>query len=493
MRLVVGNVATKAVVGGVDHLLDFDVMEELRSYLRVRPEGYHRSPRYKKRIWDGWKYFISKQGLFATGYLEMVATYMESLGVEVHIEDERDNLPILNKVLDPYIGKIDGEDWYGFDYQLKMVNKLSNHIHVGGQDVYFPRGIFDAATNAGKNSIAALIIKNLVTQRNCLFMVSGMEIYEQAVEFLTQVIGEPVGEISSKKYNPTWCTVAMVKSLYNKAQKSINVRKYLSDIQVLIVDESDEAGAAEYSKCLSYVGAGMRVFVSGTPLDSNQVSNMMSIGLSGKVLGRITNKFLIENGYSQMPLVNILYCKSKMPALRSYPIEEEHGIHTSMERIHLMATIIEKHRGEPILVSFDNIAHGEFMLDQLQDIFPELDMGIAHGDPKKKNERKQNIKDFKEGKLDVLFASMILKRGANIPVIRVMIMAHGGKSVITVKQLAGRGMRHDHENDHFYLYDFYDFGKYLAKHSRKRISIYKKEGFDVTEHYETKRGVAVIS
>lgn len=70
-----------------------------------------------------------------------------------------------------------------------------------------------------------------------------------------------------------------------------------------------------------------------------------------------------------------------------------------------------------------------------------------------------------------------------MPNIRAQIAAQGGKSVITVKQLMGRAIRHDGKNWEVFYYDFYDDGKWLSKHSLRRISIYRKEGFEITTSY----------
>jgi len=71
---------------------------------------------------------------------------MDDLGIQVEVEDVRTNLPYLKKVLDTKVGS-----WEFRDYQNDLVSKVHNYIVVGGNEIYFPRGIIDAATNAGKS------------------------------------------------------------------------------------------------------------------------------------------------------------------------------------------------------------------------------------------------------------------------------------------------------------------------------------------------------
>lgn len=494
MKLIVENVQTKAVIGGKDLLLDIDIMEELQKYLRVRPDGYHHSTAYKKRQWDGWRRFITKDGRFATGFLPMVAKFAQDLGVQVDIEDNRGDLPKMKPVEDMtnYIGYIDGKDWIAegkFEYQFEMVKKLHNTINLSNADLYFPRGILDCATNAGKTSMVALILNNLDRNYNTIFMVSNKLIFQQAVEFFSQVIGEPVGEVKSGKYAPKWFTVCMVKTLYNRAKESMNVRKWLKDTEVLIVDESDEAGATEYSKVLSYIGAGMRVFVSGTPLEASKVNNMVAVGLSGKVLGRITNKELIDKGVSQKPKITMLLNNSGKNALIGYADEVDRNIHLSEIRADAICKIIEEHSDKNILITFIEKKHGYFMFNYCKDRLPMIDMDIVHGTSAS---RDYSIDAFKKNRISVLFSSMILKRGANIPNIQVLVLAQAGKSIITGKQVIGRALRHDGQSDDVLIYDLYDVGKYVSKHSDQRIKLYLNEEFDLTFDYENKKGKPIL-
>lgn len=483
--MIVGNVKTKVVIGGKDNLLGIDLMKHLREYLRLRPTGYHRSPAYKKGRWDGWRYFITPAGVFPTGFVELVASYMEELGAEVIIEDTREGLPRLKEKLDNRIGVIDGKEWEGFDYQMSMISRLNNYIKAGSENMYFPRGIYDCATNAGKNSIAALIVKNLDKKYNTAFIVSNEGIFRQAVSFFSQVIGEPVGEIKSGKYKPSWFTVIMVRTMRNRAKEAINAKKYLNDLDVLIVDESDEAGSKEYATVLAMVGAGMRIFLSGTPLEAAPENNMAAIGLSGKVLGKISNKFLIDNGYSQRTVINMLLNITPFePA--DYDTEKVRNIHLSHNRVNLIIDeVLKKHPDDSILITFKEMEHGYFMLEQIQEQLPELSIDIAHGTSA---DKMGTLERFKNREVRVLLASMIVKKGLNIPAIEVLVSAQGGQSVIEVKQILGRGLRKKEHDRPLQVYDFYDTGKYVSKHSAKRARIYKKDEFEVVYNFDQKRG-----
>lgn len=65
---------------------------------------------------------------------------------------------------------------------------------------------------------------------------------------------------------------------------------------------------------------------------------------------------------------------------------------------------------------------------------------------------------------------------------RTLINAAGGDSEANLLQVLGRGLRRlPGQKDEIDVYDFYDQGKYLMRHSKHRIIWYKKEGFPVEE------------
>lgn len=95
------------------------------------------------------------------------------------------------------------------------------------------------------------------------------------------------------------------------------------------------------------------------------------------------------------------------------------------------------------------------------------------------------VERFKEHTDSVLIASPIFDEGVDVPDMRALIIADGGKSVRAVLQKVGRGVRKKKTGAN--TIDVVDFAdathKWLSDHSLERISIYEGEGFEVT--YET--------
>lgn len=491
MKILVGNVKCTAVIGGKDHLLKCDLAKELREYLRVRPEGYWHSLAYKirgadgERKWDGWKYFINKEGDFASGFLPLVAGFAESLGATVELIDKRENVPVLR---DELVTDVRHHDM--MVHQSKAVGKLRGDF--GG--IAYPRGVFYCATNSGKTTMAAGVHLNLVKPKGTLrslFIVHTREIYDQAVEFF-QAAGISTGGIKSGKrgYDTGGdMTVGMIKTMDNLLKrKDATFLSDLNNFDVVFIDEGHHAGAPGYSRVMQACkSASVRIVLSGTALENkDKVKNMIVVGLSGPVLAKIKNTDMFEAGVSKRPHVKVLASPHLQGQMMTYDQEYNTLIATSKPRMKAIMRELKTDLGKRTIITFEEIGHGEFMYEFITLKAPELRVALTHGQDKNRSEK---FRMFKEGKLDLLLVSMIVQEGLNLPGIKRMVFAHGGKAPIRQKQLAGRGMRRAQgEEDTFEIIEVWDRGLYTEKHSRARMKIYKEEGFILEYMYPNRKG-----
>lgn len=485
MVIVVENVASQAVIGGSDNLLDIDLAHEMRMYLRVKVQNAFRVSSYKARKWDGYRYFITEKGLkFATGFLPVLIPFLEELGVKITIDDRRTNLP--------YIRKEEMRDRLGDkvlrDIQRPLVACVDNYLKYGdGKELYFPRGLIDAATNTGKTLVMGLIYDNF---EDCkvLIIVHRKEIFDQMVDYYGQYFD--VGIISSGRYHVTDFTIAMVSSLASKLDSSLNVKHDMRRFNTLMVDEGHRAGGTEYSEVLKEIPAGARFIVSGTALENTDpIKNMIITAMSGRRLAKVTNKEMIEAGHSQAPVIHMKLNDVFVPnKCFNYDAEMEECIFRSEKRKQDIIDWIKEGPGKDVVtaIAFNELEHGTRLHWFLTKAFPELVVEIVHG---KDPDRKEKLKSFKRKEIDVLVCSTIVQEGFDTDVIGSMVYAIAGKSSIRLKQFLGRGMRHDGISKEFHVLDWWDYGKYIGKHSGTRLKIYQTEGFEVKYYYpETKTG-----
>jgi superfamily II DNA or RNA helicase len=268
--------------------------------------------------------------------------------------------------------------------------------------------------------------------------------------------------------------------------KSLGTLTELRKFNILVVDEAHRSTSDAYTKIFKAMDASCIYFMSGTPFDGGcPLQKLLVIGASGATLHKISNEFLINEGVSQKPLVFIHYCLILEPDFKgrgsfesAYELEKL-SMQTSEHRMNAIIDIIIFKEGKQGLLTFIEESHGNFMEKEL------IRNGISYVFINHKStDRDYKMDLFKSGKVQILLASMVVREGLNLPMIRFSILAQGGKSKVNVKQLVGRSVRTDGDNETVEIHDFYDDGaEVLSKHSITRLNIYKSEGFDITLNF----------
>ena len=96
--------------------------------------------------------------------------------------------------------------------------------------------------------------------------------------------------------------------------------------------------------------------------------------------------------------------------------------------------------------------------------------------------RKEVTDDLRKGKYPAIIATTIYDEGIDIPEIKTLIIAAGGKSPIRGRQRIGRGLRKAFGKNTVKIIDFMDWTtKYLFLHSRQRLQVWKEEGYEIKE------------
>lgn len=482
MKIVVGNKICQLVIGGPDYLIDPKLHEHIRDYLSVDVPGAFHSPLYKKRVWDGKKYFCTPKGKVPTGMLPVLLDYLDDIyrDLDVELLDERSGLVSFPEQWNTTVGdySMDGD----YEHQLALAMAYDNIIEYRGQKLPFPRGIADAATNAGKTTIIAGIFRNAICDnKKMLILIHRKAIYKQLVDFMGEVFGE-VGQINDKYYEVKDVTVAMVQTLANRAAVGVTARHDIASFPILVADESHRTGSKTYKNVLKYSDAYCRVFLSGTALDSDDiVAKLDSIAASGPKLAEVTKVELMEKNISTPVEVQIHLCNTM---LESIPVDyrdyQDQCIKYSYERAAIIRKLAEAATG-PAIVAVEKIEHGQFVYERMSGMGKIVE--FTNGEDLHQLDK---IDAFKKGEIDVLIATAILSEGINLPKVSTIIYAVGGKAKISVKQWMGRIERLDESKEKSIFHDFYDISPYVQKHSEGRIKIYRDEGLPVFMDFDLK-------
>lgn len=421
-------------------------------------------PKYKRGLWDGYV-SLWKGNAFPTGLLYSVRKLLSERKRIVDIDWGDYQSPFK---LD-YSQIVHQDMLAGIelrDYQLSAINKL----------LKAKRGIAKMATNAGKTEVFAGIIKALGLPKT-IIMVHRKDLMYQTAIRLEKRLGCPIGMFGDSLRQWRDITVCMVKTF----QSHMDEVPY-EDVKLLVIDECHNTSASNYLDVVMEIPALYRYGFSGTPLKQDALDDMKLMGATGRVLVEISNKDLIEAGYSATPIVTMYEIDDTVmrpndkasydDAMTSFIIDCSH-------RNQMVADIAvaKSSSGSTVLVFVNRIAHGKLLYDMLVDKAPVV--CFVSGDDSTST-RLKAIEQMRGGTPGIFIVTNIFDEGVDVPGVDVLILAAGGESPRQLLQRVGRGLRQKAENNVLTVVDFIDYNnKHLLGHSSKRVDTYVQEGFSV--------------
>lgn len=445
--------------------------KELRGYLSIENAGARFSKSEKVPKFAEKHFFITeKQGLACVGFLPIIIRWLEGKQASYELADCRGPLPEFNPDFDRTDGNITLRD-----YQEQAVLACNNMIG----NLSFPVGSLDLATNSGKTYIP-WFARKAYNNANMVILIPSSMVFRQTVKEMSKLWPDEVGVIYGDKMEWKPVIISSPKTLYNKMfdDGSITPKMFMDrGYKILMFDEMHLSTGKESVQLLKKLPMSIRIGLSGTIRDhSSDRLKLQAIGNFGLSLMEVSKKELMDRGISQKPKVTILYVP---PIIRkTYAEAYENGIRENSVRASIIReSILANHKDECVLITCEHAAHAQFLYETLKDLG-----SVAVADSKDSSRHKK-IDSFAKGETRVLISTMIVRVGLNLPLIRAVYMAQGGKNMISLSQVSGRGERNDGVHDAFSLYDFMDDSPWLKQHSLTRIAFYHKEGFDVTFNY----------
>ena len=506
-----------------------ELMHRLNEALAVETPGFSFSSTYNRGFWDGKTRFLNKKtGQFPTGLLSYVAKTLKKHGEEYEIVDNRTPVGYsLDKEITlshKKLGQITLRD-----YQYESVEK----------GLASSRGIINVATNGGKTEIACGIIKSILPHlkkgQRIAFFTHSTEIFNQSAKRLSERLQIKVGKIGAGTWDEQQVTVVMIPTIqkYYKKPKKPTATKKLKDLQAeskrlkdlslrdksykdeyknaqeavkeytkqqmeklndgynkgkgfldslvgFIADEAHHSSSDTwYNIFMSLENCYFRYGLTGTVDESNEINLFRLYGCTGKIVKKVTNKFLIENGYSAKPVVYFLPIDTKSIDYVDYQTARDQGIINNKERNQAFVDkVLERAKsGKQCLIIVNETTHGEIILNMLSD--QGITVDFTHGEMTKTH-RQKVLDRLDEGSLDVLIATSILDEGVDVSGINCLFLMAGGKSMRQMLQRIGRGLRKKEDGSGLEVYDALDYhNEFLVDHTAERYQTYKNEEFEV--------------
>jgi superfamily II DNA or RNA helicase len=360
------------------------------------------------------------------------------------------------------------------DYQSSAINSAFSNTYGGS---WWPRGIIKVATGGGKTEIACSMIKS--SGARTLFLVHRKDLLTQTIDRFNKY-GLRASQVGSGQKDFSGHTVvATVQTLW-KMFHSSKFKEEMKKFDQLFIDEAHLV-AADLNKGNIFVkvasaaeNAYMRWGLTATPMMKDDYSGLLLRGVTGEVLYEITNRELIEKGYLSEATVEMIKMEPPKHVVNQWPACYETGIMTSDERNKKVVEMAMQ-GPHPCLILVQRTSHGRILKDMFNDkgkVVP-----FVHGSSKGEY-RKDIINLLTNNQLDIAIASTIWDEGVDIPSIRTLILAGGGKSVVKNMQRLGRSLRRDSGKSQVRVVDFYDTApRWLRNHSNMRKGIWEGEGF----------------
>jgi superfamily II DNA or RNA helicase len=437
-----------------------------------------------KQGWDGRTSILSKlhpskgMGLFPTGLLPLVHEELKNLLVAViDFNDLRVVPPGVN--MNPvYTVALR-------DYQQNAIAEaMSNVIIMGDREHYWPCGVLKIATGGGKTELAVAMYE--AQPLPSVFVVHRKHLVTQAKDRFAKY-GIPTGQIGDSVFDPspTGITVATIQTLHNvlksgdmgKINQFIKARQIFFDEAHLCA--SKVAMGNQFVKLAQqFRHAFFRWGLTATPFMKDKYSNQLLMGCTGDLLCEISNNDLIKAGHLTPPRVKII----EIPPVKGpkqWPEVYESAIILNLPRNERIIKELQD-CPKPAFVMCTRLSHAKVLHSMAKDIGISLPP-VQQGSTKNKD-REQVIKDLQSGKEKAIIATTIYDEGVDLPELRTLILAGGGKSSVANLQRVGRGLRKATGKHEVLVIDFNDTtGTVLKRHSAARKKLWVDEGFTIEE------------
>lgn len=384
------------------------------------------------------------------GFTKEILLTAKQNGIQVtEFEDNRTHFPFQDKQWSH------DELMKFFDPKFKYVE---HQIRILQAMIKTNTGIIKACTSAGKTSSFIGYMK--LTKLPTLILVDKVTLGAQLADEVNKA-GIECGFCSGKGYKDGYCMVSTIQSV----KKIPNLEKF----KCMIVDECHLSQSNSFQEFFKQFGCPLKFGFTASPYNGDYLKFAKIRQFLGSIIVEVKSDELINNEVMAKPTLYFVknLCEPGFDYASSYDINVVNSERRNKKIINI-ANMYD--RGVAVLVT--SIKQGKYLEENIPNsLFIAGETSLE--------ERRQAINDFNEGKIRVLIGSNILNTGISISNMFVLIQGAAQKAITTTIQRIGRVLRITPEKKQCKYYDFIDMGnKFLEKHSKGRLSLFKKEGYN---------------
>ncbi len=434
--------------------------------LRYRRKGFRFTEAYKRGRWDGWSTVLDRYGRFPAGLVPFVTQRLSAAGHSVEIADTRQR-PSPHPALAPASLSA------GLTLLPHQIQAVNIAYEAG-------RGVIHHPVGSGKTKILVELVRRCAVP--ALVLTHRKDLLYQLYGEFTKSLNIPglIGVIGDGSWRENWIVIGTFQTI-NAALNNYprQAKDFLESRQAVLVDEIQHLRAPTYEAVMkAAVNAFYRYGCSATPHREGEPETKFKVeGWTGPVVSH--EEFVEER---QVPAdVFVVHYDAPETDL-PWPEDYEVGVCESRERNTLTAELVLL-APKPVLVLIERIDHGRKLAAMLGTSYKDPHCSLhglwapqkvvfIYGEDKAKV-REQALEAFRNNHVDVLVSSVILDEGVDLPNIRTLILAGGGRAPHRIIQRVGRGQRRTQVKQQLLVFDFWDRGKYTGRHSKQRLKTYK--------------------
>lgn len=372
------------------------------------------------------------------------------LGVELINRDDLQNLWVMRR------SEI-GRDIKPRKYQQDVIDNALSHYNDGKSKL-----LIEMATGLGKTYTVAHIIKRLFQQRDqipkVLFLAHQVEILLQSVTAFKNVLG--VGNysfsacISGSIPENTDFVFASFDTFYGQISQ-LNKNSY----DFIVVDEAHHTPARTYSEVVTKFNPRLLIGLTATPYRADNKDVIRFFGGVEGHIGKFDLVWALKHRKLAFPKYLVLLDdldQDKIDQLDSglsiTDLDKRLFLHKKDQEV---VRIIEKTVDEQEIKNIKGIVFCRSIrhMNHLIGFF-ELGTATLVHSKMTAQERRENIRNFREGEYKYILVCDLFNEGVDIPETNVLIfMRHTGSRTVWLQQL-GRGLRKTPNKEYVHVLDF---------------------------------------
>lgn len=350
-----------------------------------------------------------------------------------------------------------GRDIKPRKYQTAVIDDAISHFELGKKKL-----LIEMATGLGKTYTVALLIKSLIEKLDrrprVLFLAHQIEILLQSVTAFKNVLG--IGSysfsacFSGSQPEKTDFVFASFDTLYGQLN---DLKK--NDFDFIVVDEAHHTPARTYAGVVENFEPQLLIGLTATPYRTDNKNVMSFFGGADGHIGKYDLIWGLKHRKLAFPKYLVLLddldqdkIKQLDNGLSISDIDKRLFLHKKDEEV---VKVIEKTvKNQDIknvkgIVFCRSIKHIEHLIG-----FFELGTATSVHSKMTDQQRRENIRSFREGNYKYILVCDLFNEGVDIPETNLLIfMRYSGSRTIWLQQL-GRGLRKTPNKEYVHVLDF---------------------------------------